>query len=408
MKISIIGLGKLGLCLAGVFADAGHKVLGIDVSGKAVEAARRGEPLVPEPGLPELLKRNHRRMKFQTLFDGLRDTAMSFIIVPTPTPPGEEKFSNDYVLAALNRMGPELQAAKGYHVVVLVSTVMPRASQDVIIPVLERAAGKAVGFQMGYCYSPEFIALGNVIDGMQHPDILLIGESDKRAGDALLGVLCSVSPDAPAHRMAPLEAEVAKLCLNVALSSRITFANMVGRLADVLDVDAHRILGAITGDSRIGKKFMRPGAPVSGPCLPRDLIALNRALKDFGVQSELPGAMVNENALLIHYIVQRMQSFGVKTVGILGWSYKPGTPLTDESAAFPLAELLLEAGLRVVGYDPMAEIGIPDIIVADSAEGCVEQADAVYVHTPWPEFADVPAGVLKGKKIIDFWKILKA
>jgi len=339
--------------------------------------------------VPELLKSNRRRLKFSTKFNGVSSTEMSFIIVPTPTKKGERGFANDYVLSAIQAMGPALKKRKDYHVVVITSTVMPGSTDVPIRHALEKASGKKVGKDIGLCYNPEFVALGTVVKNMLEADIQLIGESDEKAGGMLAGFHRTILPDVPLHRMSFKEAELSKLLLNVALSSRITYANLVGRIADEMNCDAHKILGAITSDSRIGKKFMKPGSPVSGPCLPRDLKALTQVIDDCNIPSELPKAMTNENAYLLRHIRNTLVVGGPCRVAILGWSYKPGTPLTDESVAFPLAEMLMNAGCRVNGYDPEATIDIRGVSVYDNVLDCIKFADKIYVHTPWPEFAKI-------------------
>jgi len=406
-KVAVIGLGKLGLAMSAVFASKGHDVTGVDISKDAVQAAKRGVPLTPEPLVTELIRSNRRRLKFDTEFDGIVDADISFVIVPTPTKPGERGFANDWALTAIESVGRALSKRDNYHVVVMVSTVMPGSMDKYFAPALEKSSGKNIGREMGLCYNPEFVALGSVVHNMLFADMQLIGESDKKAGDAVSGFHRTITPDAPLCRMSFLEAELTKLLLNVALSSRITYANLVGRIADVFGVDAHKILGAIIRDHRIGKSCMKPGSPVSGPCLPRDVKALTKVIEDSNIQSGLPAAMTAENAYLLRHIRDELAASGPCKVAILGWSYKPGTPLTDESAAFPLAEMLMYAGCTVSGYDPEAEIDVRDVDVANSALDCIRGADKIYVHTAWPEFAEIPKDKLKGKKIIDYWGILK-
>lgn len=405
-KIAVIGLGKLGLCMAGVYASKGFDVIGVDVYDKAVDAARKGQPLTPEPGLVELLAANRARLEFTNDFAKIKDAGMSFIIVPTPTNPGAREFSNEYALDAIKSVGGAIGGSDDYHVVVMVSTVMPRSMDTVCAPALEVASGKKIGREIGLCYNPEFVALGDVINGMLSADIQLIGESDMVAGDALAAFHRTITPDVPVCRMSFVEAELSKLLLNVALSSRITYANLVGRIADVFGVDAHKILDSITRDHRIGRAFMRPGSPVSGPCLPRDLSALVSVVDHAGIVTLLPQAMIDENAFLIQHIENELLKNGACSVAILGWSYKPGTPLTDESAAFSIARMLLDAGCAVYGYDPAAEIDVPGVTTCQSAEAAIRAADIVYVHTAWPEFAHVPAALLAGRRVVDYWGIL--
>lgn len=404
MNISVIGLGKLGLPMCAVFASKGHFVLGIDNSPKAVKAAQKGVPQIPEQGVKTLLA--EYPVAFSTSYERLSKTDITFIIVPTPTDKEEEGFSNQYVLTAIRDVGKQLREKQEYHLVVIVSTVMP-GSMKQIQTELEQTAKKPCGEHLGLCYSPEFIALGTVIRDMQYPDILLIGERDKKAGQHLTGFLRTISPDAAVHRMNFQEAEITKLCLNVALCSRIALANLIGRFLHQTGNKPGVASAAIGDDHRIGHAYMKPGAPVGGPCLPRDTKALTVALKKYGIDSSLPDTLTQETYSFISYLVQDFQKYLLpeQTVAILGWSYKPGTPIVEDSAAPKLAAILLRAGFKVIGHDPQAKIDFPSVTVMKSVDSCLEQAQGVFVHTPWPEYKEIKHEQLRGKHVIDFWNI---
>ena len=215
MHISVVGLGKLGAPLAAVLAHRGHHVVGVDSSPDAVNAINEGRAPVQEPGLASLVAAGRSRLTATT--DGAAAAASSeatVIIVPTPSLPSG-LFSTEYVLDAIDTIGRGLRRTTAYHLVVVTSTVAPGTMDADIAPALERASGRRLGTSLGLCYNPEFIALGSVIRDMQNPDFVLIGESDRRAGDTLEQIQRSVVGDStPVRRMNLVNAEVAKIAVN--------------------------------------------------------------------------------------------------------------------------------------------------------------------------------------------------
>ena len=175
MRLSIIGLGKLGAPMAAVMAEKGHTVIGVDISPGFVNAINQGRAPVNEPGLEELVHKNRGRLAATTdCIDAVTATDVTFIIVPTPSE-ADGSFSLRYVLAAGDSIGQALRRKNKYHLVTLSSTVMPGSTGGKLLPVLEHASGKRCGDDFGLCYNPEFIALGSVIHDMLHPDMVLMG-----------------------------------------------------------------------------------------------------------------------------------------------------------------------------------------------------------------------------------------
>ena len=156
-KISVVGLGKLGLCLAASAAEAGFQVKGVDVDESKVSAINRGVSPVYEPGLDELIKENSKRLSAGSRYEGvISGTDATFVVVPTPSE-RSGAFSLEFVNKAMSEIGSELTGKKGYHLVVLTSTVMPGSMDGSVKPILEKASGKACGKDFGLCYNPEFI-----------------------------------------------------------------------------------------------------------------------------------------------------------------------------------------------------------------------------------------------------------
>lgn len=273
--LSVIGIGKLGLPLAAYYAYRDYKVIGVDVNKATVDAVNKGKTTIYEPGLEELLRNPHGRLTATTdIKFAVQNSDITFILVPTPS----EKhggFSTKYAEEVARQIAEALKGKNDFHVVVLTSTVLPGATEMVIKPILEKVSGKKCGIDFGLCYNPEFIALGSVIKDLSSPDAVLIGESDEKSGDILTEVyktVCTNNP--PVARMSPYSAELAKLALNVFVTTKISLANAFTEICEQLpggDIDAvTRFLGL---DSRIGPKYLKGGLGFGGPCFPRDNLA---------------------------------------------------------------------------------------------------------------------------------------
>jgi UDPglucose 6-dehydrogenase len=223
MDISVIGLGKLGAPLAAVFASKGFRVVGTDAS------PRRGVDQcwlspVDEPGLQSLMDISQGRLvATNDTPAAVAQTDVTFIVVPTPSD-SSGRFSNEHVIEAMEAVGQGLRRKNSYHLVILTSTVMPGSTGGALLEVLERASCRTVGQSLGLCYSPEFIALGSVVRGMLRPELLLIGESDPRAGELLQGIYARVCDSQPVvRRMNFVNAELAKIAVNTFVTTKISY-----------------------------------------------------------------------------------------------------------------------------------------------------------------------------------------
>src|SRR5713101_281777 len=216
MKVSVIGLGKLGVCMATCLAYRGFPTIGVDVREDTVRQLNRGIAPVTEPGLQELISKSGGNLKATTAHEeAIRDSDVSFVIVPTPSDETGH-FSPRFVRNALRELAECLKRShKEYHLFVITSTVSPGTTEQNFVPLLEAATGRKLNRNFGLCYNPEFIALGNVISDMLNPDLVLIGESDRRAGDMLEGIYNGLCLNQPrVERMSLISAEVTKISLN--------------------------------------------------------------------------------------------------------------------------------------------------------------------------------------------------
>jgi UDPglucose 6-dehydrogenase len=418
MKASVVGLGKLGSPLLAVLAASGIEVWGIDVIPETVAKIKAGLAPVPEPQLQDLITAHNARIHSTSDWrTAIAETDVTFVLVPTPSA-ADGAFSNRYLLSAVEEVGRVLRNKLLYHLVVINSTTMPGSVGGPIRDRLEAVSGKRVGREIGLCYNPEFIALGNVIAGLMHPDFVLIGESDARAGD-LLEAFCRrvVGVAVPVARMNFVNAELTKIAINTYITTKISFANMLGEICDCLPgADADIVTSALGQDTRIGKKYLRGATGYGGPCFPRDTMAFATMARRVGVDAAIATAAqaINERQLRrVIGIVTRLTAPGER-VAVLGLAYKPDTPVVEQSQGLMLAAALDKAGRRVIAHDPLAidaacaALG-PTVSFAASPEAAVAGADAVVVMTPCAEYTRFFrswAGDEPTRLVVDCWRLV--
>jgi UDPglucose 6-dehydrogenase len=417
-KISIFGLGKLGAVIAGCYATRRIDVIGVDVNAATVQQCHAGIPPVQEPGIEELYLSG--RGYLSASMDGFAatlDSSATIITVPTPSEP-DGGYSIKYVLEACDVIGEAIRKKDAYHLVVLKSTVLPGACDNAIVPALESRSGKRCGKDFGFCYNPEFIALGSVIKNIYNPDLTLIGESDPSAGDLLQAIHERVvAAQAPTARMSLVNAEIVKLAVNTFVTMKISFANLLAGVCERLpggDVDI--VTDALGRDSRIGPKYIRGGLGFGGPCFPRDNAAMLSLARRLGVSFPLAEATDLANQEIPRRIADLVTSHASTggRVAILGLSYKPDTPVIEESQSILIANLLMDGGLELQAYDPLAMPAARAVLgdrirLVDSAQACIAGADVILIATPWKEFKHLNyrnTGGPKPATVIDCWGLL--
>ena len=417
MRISVVGLGKLGAPLAAVMAYKGNTVVGIDLNENYVQAINAGRAPVEEPQLQNLIDQARSRLRATMDWNLLvNESDLTFIIVPTPSGPNGF-FTNSYILDALDLLGHAIRQKDGYHLVVITSTVMPGSTGGEIWEALEKASGRKVGEHLGLCYNPEFIALGSVVRDMLNPDFILIGESDPKAGAILEEIYKKSCDNQPLiRRMNFPNAELTKISVNTFVTTKISYANMLADICDRLpgaDIDV--VTNAVGSDSRVGIKYLKGAMGYGGPCFPRDNIAFGALARKIGARADLAEATDRINKYQVERILGMIQGLlpSGKTVGILGLSYKPQTGVAEESQSVFLTTALLDHGYEVAVHDPMAlsaalkMIGKDRVKPFDAPEACAKVADLLVVATQWPQFRDLSPEVLKPEAIIlDLWRTL--
>ena len=338
-NVSIIGIGKLGLCTALCFERAGISVLGIDVSESYVKSLNEKKYKTYEPLVEEYLISSKNFRASTSLEEGINFSDTIFILVQTPNGGGDKFYDHSILselLSKINKLKPKNKT------LVICCTVMPTYIDQIGKVLISDCEGCTLN------YNPEFIAQGNIIKGFENPDIVLIGESNKEAGDIIEHIHRKVVKNQPrVCRMSPVEAEITKISINGFITTKLAYANMVGDMCDMLHADKQKVATAIGNDSRIGNKYFTPGYSYGGPCFPRDTKALSKILRQVGVEPLIPDAVTQQNESHVIFQAEMLLKQNIDHT-FEGMSYKgDNMPIIEESAKLKIAKYLVDEGKKV-------------------------------------------------------------
>src|SRR3984893_17145711 len=304
-------------------------------------------------------------------------------------------------------------AGKKGHIFVCSSTTTPGAVDSVLLPMLEKETGWKSGREFSVCYNPEFIALGNVINGLLEPDLVLIGEGDSESGDTLEKLYSRYTRNKPRiARMSIISAELTKISVNSYITMKISFTNQLRMIAAKFPkANINLILDAIGTDTRIGHKYLRAGLSFGGPCFPRDNRLLAYAARQVGLEAPLAEASDRTNEVTKSNLakkVRQLVSVG-ETVLILGVSYKPDTYITEESAGLHLAQNLKRHGYRVLAHDfaatPSNSPALHEFeFLTDLSElEKRKDVDLAVICCPWPQYRSVKLS--SATRLLPTWQL---
>jgi UDPglucose 6-dehydrogenase len=399
-NISVIGLGKLGACIAAVLASRAFKVIGYDLDQWKINHLRNGLAPTEEPWLQERIElAGSRLIATDDIRQAVHETDASFFVLPTPSL-ANGSFSNDLLIAAIQSVAKIVrQERKQRHLFIVSSTITPGTCDQVLEPLLKRLLGDSAT-KFGLCYNPQFIALGNVVQGLLQPDLVLIGESEPSSGELVSQIqkrLTTNSP--PVERMSNLNAELTKVALNCAVTMKISFANQIsGVCAKMPGSNPELILRAIGKDRRIAPDYLKLGLGFGGPCFPRDNRLFQFVAQSVGAEAPLSNATdrINDDvSCRLFETVVRYCPPGT-SVGVLGLAYKPFTDVIDESAGIWLCRRLADAGRKVFAHDYLATKNAFAALEEGSVQICNDPADilseacqTIVITCPWPEYKDL-------------------
>ena len=338
-NISVIGIGKLGLCFSLTLEKHGYNVVGVDINEEYVDSLNDKTFTSDEEGVNKLLQNSNNFVATTSLSQAVEHSNVLFVVVATPSlPDGRYNHSQlEGVVDSLEEYGSVVET-KDF---IICCTTMPGYCDSVTT--------RLEDLNYRVSYNPEFIAQGTILRDQENPDMVLIGEANADAGDVLEDIYKNHTLGDPRIcRMSPLEAEITKISLNCFLTTKIAFANMIGDIAITSGADPDVILEAIGSDSRIGNKYLRYGFGYGGPCFPRDNRALAMYATDIGCPSLISQASDESNAL---HLQEQIRTFVQNNdidepVFFDRVTYKPESTMLVESQ-----ELLFAVRLAQLGYN---------------------------------------------------------
>jgi UDPglucose 6-dehydrogenase len=398
-KIGLFGLGKLGLPLALILSQY-YKVYGIDVDKEKVTNLKKGISPFFEPKMDEYLKNNINNIEFQYVDEyDINNFDIAIILVNTPSN-SQGEFSNKYIFDVVENVSEQLKKSnKKDFLFVLSSTVMPE-SHVKIIDEIERISDKQLNKDFGFVYIPDLVALGNVIQDFENPDLLILGESESKYGTIAHEIYSKfIKNNSPCVRMSLIESEIAKVSLNAFITMKISFANFIGNISEKYNCNPNNITKALGYDRRISPHYIKSGLAFGGTCFPRDTWAFIKMSETLGLDASHIKATQKINEYQNDILFEKVSSYKNKKIGIYGLSFKPNTVVTTESPGYILYEKLVSQNYDVVFYDELIENNYSDIGIHKFIDDCEV---IVFTHNLK---LDIDNSQLSKKIVINPWKI---
>ncbi|MEH2247208.1 UDP-glucose/GDP-mannose dehydrogenase family protein [Nostoc sp.] len=414
MKISIFGLGYVGVVTAACLARDGHEVIGVDVNPEKVDLIGKGESPIVEPGLSQLLVDGVAAHLIKATTDAEAAVLASDVsLISVGTPPierGEPDLT--YVWNVCKQIGKAAIHKTEGHVVILRSTVPPGTLEK-----CQNLLDSLIGDNsIHLAFNPEFLREGSAIKDYDQPPYTIIGTESPVAEAAVRQMYATV--DAPFTVVKPSVAEMVKYVANCWHATKVGFANEIGRIAKAFGVDGREVMNIIVQDTKlnISPVYMRPGFAYGGSCLPKDLSALLYYARNMDVSVPLLNALPTTNSLQIDLAAQHVLRLGARKIAILGLAFKPGTDDLRESPAVLLVKRLIGEGCQIKIYDQAVyearlmgtnltyiQNNLPhfeDLLVAEPQQA-LENAELVIVTHASPEFRQILREALKEIQILD-------
>jgi len=390
-KITVIGVGYVGLVTAACFSDLGNQVIALDVDENRVAGLKRGEMPIYEPGLEELVKRNvgAGRLSFTTSYkDALKDSEFVFICVGTPSgSDGEADLK--YVAAAARSIAENMVAP----VVVINKSTVPVGTGDWVAEIVREAQPTPIDFWVVSC--PEFLREGVAIADFMNPHRTVLGSTSREAADKVAQLHLTLR--APIVITDLRTAEMIKYASNAFLATKISFINEIADICERLGADVKEVAAGMGFDTRIGKQFLEAGLGYGGSCFPKDVKALAFMGDEMGVETRILNSVMEVNSARRNAIVEKLDEMlgglNGKTIGLLGLAFKANTDDMRDAPSIDIAAALQTAGATVRGYDPVAmDVArgvMPGVEMVADAYALAEGVDAVLVATEWNEFKNL-------------------
>lgn len=387
MKVTVVGVGYVGLVAAGCFADGGNHVICVDNDKTKIDNLNKGIIPIYEPGLTEIVKKNKEagRLVFTTdLKEGVDNSLLIFLGVGTPSAP-----DGSADISAVLNVAEQIAAMMTEYKIIVTKSTVPVGTHKIVTDLI--ASKTDVPFD--YVSNPEFLKEGSAVEDFMKPDRVIIGTTNPAVME-LMKVLYSpfMRKSSRILFMDPASAEMTKYAANVMLATRISFMNELSALCEACGADIEMVRAGVGSDSRIGNAFLFAGVGFGGSCFPKDVRALihlgHQVRRPVTIAEAVQQANLRQHQRFADKVLAYFRDRSDVRLGVWGLAFKARTDDTRESPAVFCIKQFLDAGIRITAYDP--EAVCPElqgrIQRVDNAYNVLDGADALLIFTDWQEF----------------------
>lgn len=391
MQIAVVGTGYVGLVTGAGLADFGNDVTCVDIDVKKIDALRKGEIPIYEPGLDLLVSKNVKegRLSFTTdLAAAIRAARAIFIAVGTPPRP-DGSADLRYVESVAHSIAEHMNGPK----LVITKSTVPIGTGRMIEKILDESGN---GHRGSVVSNPEFLREGSAIEDFMRPDRVVIGASDPESAEMMREIYAPLhSLEIPFVVTNVESSELIKYASNGFLATKITFINEIAQVCEKTGADVQDVARGMGLDSRIGPKFLQAGPGFGGSCFPKDTSAMADISRRYGYEFQIMEAVLRVNDDIKQRMVTKIVeatggSVKGKTVAILGLAFKPETDDMRDSPAIPIIKGLQKKGAAIRAYDPQAMENCKSIFdnvaYCEDAYETAKGADILVIATEWNEF----------------------
>jgi len=403
VRISVVGIGHVGLVTAACMARWGHDVVGMDDDAAKVATLQDGGVPFHEPDLPELLAEvtDAGRLRYTTdVAEAVAHAEIVFVCVGTPSLPG-----GGPNLSYVERVGRDVAEHATHDVVLVEKSTVPANTGARLSQVIEREDVAARGVTVHVASNPEFLREGVAVQDTLHPDRVVYGTSSDFARDRLREAYATLveQDGTPVVETNVPTAELIKHASNAFLATKISFINQVARICERVGADVDEVADGMGLDERIGRQFLNAGIGYGGSCFPKDVdafIHLARQVgEDFKILEHVREVNVSQRTRVLDALRDELWHLDEKVVAVLGAAFKPGTDDLREAPGIHLAKMLAAEGAHVRIWDPVALDAVereePWLTRVEQLDDAVAGAHAVVVATEWPQVAALDPAQLK-------------
>ena len=402
MKLCMIGTGYVGLVSGVCFSDLGNTVYCVDKDKKKIDLLNNGIVPIYEPGLEEILKKNHKQKRLiftSDLKKAVKNSDIIFICVGTPT----KKNSNSADLKYVFKVANELKKVITKYKIIITKSTVPVTTGDKIEKILIRLKNKKL---VDVVSNPEFLREGEAIRDFSYPDRVIIGTESKKANRILKSLYSPITKKNSRYfNTSRRGAELIKYASNAFLATKISFINELANLSEKAGVDIKDISSGMGSDQRIGERFLRAGPAYGGSCFPKDTRALIDTAKKFKTDLSIVNSVVTSNEKRKVLLTKKLEKIlknklKNKVITFLGVTFKPNTDDMREASSIPMIKYLNKKDAKIKYYDPSGEKNefkkLKNVRYCKDIFSACLKSDLIVLHTEWNDF-----------KFLDFKKIVK-